>query len=76
MGAGAESLPWGSGLWGCDYISVSGGFPLLLCPFFYVCNEVRKLLGFSDVELGCELAMKGLDCLVEVMGELASFSNF
>ena len=71
VAAGAESLPWGPGLWGCDHLSMSGGFPLLLCHFYYLCKEVRKLLGFSAVELGCELVLKSVICLVEVVGELA-----
>ena len=50
---------------------MSGGFPLLLCHFYYLCKEVRKLLGFSAVELGCELVLKSVICLVEVVGELA-----
>ena len=55
VAAGAESLPWGSGLWSCDGVSVSGGFPLLLCPFFDLCDEVGELLSFGGVELGCKL---------------------
>ena len=61
VAAGAESLPWGSRLWGCDNISVSGGFPLLLCPFFDLRDEVGELLGFVAVELGCELLLEYLD---------------
>ena len=60
VAAVAKSLPWGSRLWGCDNISMSGGFPLLLCPFFYLCDEVGELLGFGGVELGCQLVLKSV----------------
>ena len=52
VAAGAESLPWGYGLWGCAVISMSGGFPFLLGSFCYMCNKVGELLGFGGVELG------------------------
>ena len=43
----------------------------MLRPFCYLYDEVGELLGFGGMELGFELALKGLDFLVEVMGELA-----
>ena len=69
--AGAESLPWGPRLWGCDVLAMSGGVPVLLGSLGYMCDEVWELLGFNDVELNCELLLECVICLVQVLGQLA-----
>ena len=67
MVVGAESLPRGRGLGGCDFFAVSAGVPLLLCPVFDLCEEVGELLSCIAVELGSELLLKCVDLLIEVL---------
>ena len=66
MAARTQSLPRGSGVWGCDVLAMSNGIPFLLGSFSYLCDEVWELLGFGGVELSWELLLKWkcVDCLV------------